>query len=756
MITRSTVSIIKACASKAALYSRSANTSVAKTNAIAQTSNKLQAVNKKPRNKLAFVIIASALSFSSFNAISSASNASSVYDAGAPEANATHQHTPSRPLVLDYADVFELEYAASPTFHPSKEMLVYERRSMDVMNDRTKVQLWTYDLKTEQHLPLLADGNSYYAPNFSQDGEQLAYLSTQDGKPQIFVSWLQSNRHAKLSNLPSSPSNLAWSPDGKSIAFTMFTETEGNSIFKDMPKMPKGAQWAGTAKYIDTTQYRSDGAGFNTPGKQQIYVISTEGGTPRQVTNDAFNNAGQLSWSHDGKSLYFSANRDENWELQPYESNIYNVDVASGTIEPITVVNGPESTPLISPNGKYLAYQWVNDRKLSYQVNQIMLQQLGSDSAAKSLTPELDRQIDSVQWANDSKGLYYSYLDHGETKLAYVSVSGKTKKLPARLGSQALGRPYTSGEFDVSAKGTIVYTINDNQRPADLAVMSKDKNPKRLTALNEDALGHLNLAKVEAIEVVSSVDQRNIEAWIAYPPHFDASKQYPLILEIHGGPHAAYADTFSMEVQLMAAKGYVVIWSNPRGSSSYGEDFANLIHHNYPSEDYNDLMDVVDVTVAKGFIDDKNLFITGGSGGGVLTAWSIGKTNRFAAAVVAKPVINWLSFALTADAYPFFTQYWMEDMPWNISEKLWARSPLSLVGNVSTPTMLLTGEVDYRTPMSETEQYYQALRLRQIESAMVRIPGASHGIASRPSHLIQKVGNIVAWFEKYRTKEVTE
>jgi dipeptidyl aminopeptidase/acylaminoacyl peptidase len=208
-----------------------------------------------------------------------------------------------------------------------------------------------------------------------------------------------------------------------------------------------------------------------------------------------------------------------------------------------------------------------------------------------------------------------------------------------------------------------------------------------------------------------------------------------------------------MEIQLMAAKGYVVVWSNPRGSSSYGEEFGNLIHHNYPSKDYNDLMDVVDAVIAKGYIDTNNLFITGGSGGGVLTAWSIGMTDRFAAAVVAKPVINWVSFALTADAYPYFSQYWMADKPWNIADKLWKRSPLSLVGNVTTPTMLLTGEADYRTPISESEQYYQALRLQGIDSAMVRIPGASHGIASRPSRLIQKVGNILAWFERYKTSD---
>ncbi|MBF7073075.1 S9 family peptidase [Glaciecola sp. MH2013] len=660
---------------------------------------------------------------------------------------------------LDYQDVFELEYAASPVFHPKREMLVYERRSMDIMQDRMRVQLWAVDLSSKQHTPLLADEHSYTSPKFSPTGDRLAYLSAKSGSQQIYVHWLAQNRSAKLSNLQHSPSNITWSPDGKTIAFTMFTPSKAESLFTEMPQQPKGASWAGSAKYIDSTQYRSDGAGFNQAGNSQVYILSSEGGTPRQLTFGAYNHNGPLSFSKNGKSIFFSANRNKDWELLPLESDIYKVDIASSQLTKTTHSSGPESSPMLSPDGKYLAYQWVNDRKLSYQVNQIMLQASNSNDGsseskanARSLTPQLDRQIGAMKWAKNSKGLYFSYIDKGKTKLAYVSTAGKLKTLAAELGSQALGRPYTSGEFAVSNDGEVVYTINNPQRPADLALMKKRGKPELLTQLNEDVFTGTALASVEKLPVLSSIDQLEIDAWIAYPPHFDKSKNYPIILEIHGGPHAAYASTFSMELQLMAAKGYITVWSNPRGSSSYGEDFGNLIHHNYPSQDYNDLMDVVDAAIAKGNVDTRNLFITGGSGGGVLTAWSIGKTDRFAAAVVAKPVINWLSFALTADAYPFFTQYWMEDMPWNISEKLWARSPLSLVGNVKTPTMLLTGEADYRTPMSETEQYYQALRLQKIPSAMVRIPGASHGIASRPSHLIQKVGNIVAWFDKYKSE----
>jgi acylaminoacyl-peptidase len=234
------------------------------------------------------------------------------------------------------------------------------------------------------------------------------------------------------------------------------------------------------------------------------------------------------------------------------------------------------------------------------------------------------------------------------------------------------------------------------------------------------------------------------------PPGFDPAKTYPMILEIHGGPHSAYGPNYSTEAQLFAAAGYVVLYTNPRGSTSYGEQFANEIDLAYPGFDYDDLISGVDAVINQGYVDPEQLFVTGGSGGGVLTAWIVGKTDRFRAAVVAKPVINWASFVLTADRNYFFATTWFDAPPWEDYESYWARSPLSLVGNVSTPTMLLTGESDYRTPMSETEQYYQALKHRGIDTLMVRIPGASHSIYARPSNLIAKVNNILAWFDRYR------
>ncbi len=656
--------------------------------------------------------------------------------------------------VLQYQDAFNLEFPASMQFI-NDDTLIYSRQSMDIMTDGRSTKLWQIDLDDGSHTPFLTSEGNIGQATLSPDKSKLAYTRSVDGKSQLFVYHLTLQKSVQLTNVNASPRGITWSNDGSQLAFSMFTPASTKPLFTDMPAKPKGANWADNSRYIDSTRYRADGAGFLPGGFNQIFILPVDGGTPRQLTKGEFPNGGTLSFSKDDEWIFYSSPGNEDYSLNPLSSDIFKVNTTSGDIEQVTSLVGPESTPKLSPNGKWLAFTHVNDRKLSHQVSTLNVLNLETNDITV-LTPSLDRGIGQFEWQDNSKALVFSYEDHGNVKLANVTLSGNFSPMDVAIGGQSFGRPYTSGEFALSEDGDIVYTTASVSTPADIALYRKGKEDKVLTQLNNDALGHLTLARVEAISVKSSVDDITIDAWIAYPPHFDSSKTYPLILEIHGGPHAAYGPHFSTEIQLMAAQGYVVVWANPRGSSSYGEDFGNLIHHNYPSQDYNDLMDVVDQVIANGSIDEKNLFITGGSGGGTLTAWSIGKTDRFAAAVVAKPVINWMSFALTADAYPYFSQYWMPQMPWEIADELWQRSPLSLVGNVTTPTMLLTGEADFRTPMSETEQYYQALKLQGVDAAMVRIPGASHGIASRPSRLIQKVGNIVTWFERYKTEEDVE
>jgi dipeptidyl aminopeptidase/acylaminoacyl peptidase len=274
---------------------------------------------------------------------------------------------------------------------------------------------------------------------------------------------------------------------------------------------------------------------------------------------------------------------------------------------------------------------------------------------------------------------------------------------------------------------------------------------RRLTQLNAGLFADKTLAAVRPLAVTSSFDGRPIDAWLALPPGFDAAQKYPLILEIHGGPYAAYGPVFSTDVQLYAAAGYVVLYANPRGSTSYGQEFANFIHHRYPSEDYDDLMSAVDAAIAQGYVDPRRLYVTGGSGGGVLTAWIVGRTDRFRAAVTQKPVINWASTVLTTDIYTYMPKYWFSKLPWEDPEAYWKLSPLSLVGSVKTPTLVLVGDQDFRTPVSDSEQYYQALQLKGVPTGLVKVPGASHGgLTARPSQSAAKASAILAWFERYR------
>ena len=292
-------------------------------------------------------------------------------------------------------------------------------------------------------------------------------------------------------------------------------------------------------------------------------------------------------------------------------------------------------------------------------------------------------------------------------------------------------------------------TLGDTTKPTELGIIDRLGRVKVITHLNRLLHDTVRLATVEEHTVKSGFDKREIQYWVMRPPNFDSAKSYPMILQIHGGPWAAYGPQFAANNQLYAAAGYVVVYGNPRGSTGYGAEFAHTIDFNFPSRDYDDLMDMVDATIAMGFVDKDRLYVTGGSGGGTLTTWIVGKTDRFRAAVAVNPVINWTTSALTSDVDKLIASYWFTDLPWENSNDYWSYSPLSLVGNVTTPTMLMTGEEDWRTPIWEAEQYFNALQIEDVDTALVRVPGASHWIEYRPSQLIAKVNAILAWFERY-------
>ena len=649
------------------------------------------------------------------------------------------------------SDLFALQYAADPQIRPDGRAVAYVRVTNNVMTDRAQQSIWLIDLDNGIQTPVVTGGGSHSSPRWSADGKRLAYVSTNEaGSSQLYVRWMQTGQAAKLAELVDAPGNLSWSNDGSTIAFTMFAPDEKSKL-GEAPAKPEGAQWAEPLQVITDLTYRADGAGYLRPGYTHVYVISADGGAPRQITFGAFNEQGSPSWSADGKFIYVSGNRNDDWRRDPVNSEIYQVSVASGAITALTKRVGPDNTPAVSPDGSKIAFLGFDDKLLGYQNTRLYVMDRDG-SNAHSLTDQLDRTVDDLQWAADGRSLYIRYDDKAITKVARVQLNGRIDPVAQGLVGGGLDRPYTGGSFTVASNGAVAFTAGTTHRPADISVV-RNGRVQQLTHLNEGALGDKTLGEVNALPVKSSLDQRPVDAWLVMPPNFDTSKKYPLILEIHGGPFAAYGPIFSTDDQLYAAAGYAVLYTNPRGSTSYGEEFANLIHHDYPNHDYDDLMSAVDAAIAQGHVDPDNLFVTGGSGGGVLTAWIVGKTGRFKAAATQKPVINWASTTLTTDMYTYMPKYWFAKMPWEDPEGYWKRSPLSLVGAVTTPTLVVVGEKDYRTPVSDSEQYYQALQLRGIPTALVKVPGASHGgIAARPSQSAAKASAILAWFEKYRGK----
>lgn len=647
------------------------------------------------------------------------------------------------------SDLFSLEWASDPQISPDGRTIAYVRESNDIMTDKARPTIWLVDVATGQQHPLLAGSGSYFSPRWSPDGARLAYVAAEGASPQLYVRWMSSGESAKITGLPNSPSSLAWSPDGKRIAYSIQVPDEEPTLGKAPPK-PDGAKWADPLQVIDKVTYRFDSAGYLKPGYRQIFWVPADGGAPTQLTFGATNAGGQVSWAPDGRSIFFSADLSPNWQREPLQSEVYRVSIEGGAPVALTSREGPDNSPVVSPDGRHIAWTGFDDKHLGYQNSRLYVMNVdGSDK--HMLTGSLDRSVGSPAWSGDSRSIFVQVEDRGVNKVERVGLDGSIHEIASDMGFGEIDRPYAGGDFSVSRNGVVALTSGDPLHPNQVAVASA-KGVRRLTNLSSSLLDSKALGQVQKLPVASEFDKRPIDAWMVTPPDFDATKKYPLILEIHGGPFSAYGPQFSTDDQLYASHGYVVVYSNPRGSTSYGEEFANQIDKAYPGHDYDDLMSVVDAAIATGHVDQNNLFVTGGSGGGVLTAWIVGKTDRFRAAATQKPVIDWASWGLTADIAGFSSPYWFAKRPWEDPMGYWQRSPLSLVGNVKTPTLVVVGSEDYRTPDSEAEQFYEALQLRDIPTMFVRVPGAGHEtLTDRPSQSAAKASAILAWFDRYRT-----
>ena len=650
--------------------------------------------------------------------------------------------------VFDRMDVFGLQWVSNPQISPHGESVVYQRNSMDVMTDKATSRLWMINSDGSGHAPLSGHDVTESGAAWSPDGSRIAFISKSTNGAEIFVYWIKNGKTARLTQLERSPRGLSWSPDSKQIAFSMLVP-DAPPVLVSPPAKPKGAEWADEPRVTTRLKYERDGSGYIETGFNQYFVVSGEGGVARQVTDGKFRHTGMPQWSADGQSLVFSGNRNEDWEHEYTNSEIYTVSVASGEVVALTNRFGPDNAPVVSPDGKRIAYVGFEDKIRTYQLTKIQVMN-ADGTEQRELLADLDRSVSGLAWNKSSDGIYFQYDDHGDTKIAFTTLSGKMRDLASNLGGTTIGRPYGSGSFSVARTGRIAYTHVTPYRPAELAIVDGRRNATAVvTALNKDWQDFRDLGEVKAIWYKSSVDGRDIQGWVVTPPGYDDAKDYPLLVENHGGPISNYGARFSPEIQLYAAAGYVVFYPNPRGSTSYGEAFGDLLYNNYPGDDYQDVMDGVDALIESGVAQEGSLYVTGGSAGGIMTAWTIGKTQRFRAAAVIKPIMNWMSKTLTADNYYGYANYRYEGQPWENMQGYLKFSPISLVGNVETPTLVMVGTADMRTPISEAKQLYNALKIRGIDTALVEVTGAPHNIARRPSQLITKIDHILAWFAKY-------
>ena len=580
---------------------------------------------------------------------------------------------------------------------------------------------------------------------WSPDGSKIAFIKK--GEPngtQIFIKYLGvEGEPTQITKLEKSPSSMEWSPDGKFIAFLMHVSSEAALDPIGVPERPKGATWTKGPQVIDQVDYSQDRVGFLERGFRQIFVVPSEGGTARQITFGEFDDiSGGISWLKDSESIVFSSYQKEDAEYARGQSNLYSVNINNLNLIELTSREGTESSPTVSPDGSKIAFVGSTWTKNFYHDRKMYVMDIDG-SNLRCITESLDQTPSPGVWGKNSSGVYFNVREFGQSNVYHADIKGKVKKI-------------TNGNHMLTMNDLVgsdaVATWTDPANPSDIISFSIDKPNKinRLTDVNKDIFYNVDFGEVEEI-TYKSVDEKYVQGWIVKPPNFDSNKKYPLVLRIHGGPHSMYHVGFNYNFQLHAAQDQVVLYTNPRGSTGYGYDFANAIQNAYPGNDYDDIMYGVDEVISRGYIDENRMYVYGGSGGGVLTSWIVGKTDRFAAASVNYPVTNWFSFVGTTDGATWY--YNFKNYPWEDPSEHIKRSPLMYVANVKTPTMLMCGEEDLRTPISQTEEYYQALKMNKVPTVMIRFKDEYHGTSSKPSNFLRTHGYINAWFDKHSVRK---
>lgn len=679
----------------------------------------------------------------------------------------------AEPQTFNAESLLGWRFVGDPRVSPDGRRIAYVHASVNRDQDSYDRDLWIAENGAAAR-QLTTGTHDDDSPRWSPDGRRLAFASNRSGKRQLHVLEFPGGEPWQLTMDAEGVGAFAWSPDGKQIAFASHTALAGDAGFEPQnnESQVKDDTRAKPPFVTERLIYRFDGApGYRDVKCNQIWIVATDRG-PRQaaqrLTSGALD-AGDPVWSIDGKRIYFSAVRRDDADYEPDDTEIFSVAVDDGSmLTPLTQHRGPDDDPLPSPDGKWIAFTGYDEKEppLSSSVtNLYVMRPDGTDR--RQLAVDFDRNVgevmladvaaprtggDRIAWSADSRRLLFVAADRGQDHLYEVEI-GSGNFAPLTRFRQGDLR-----EFSVSRSGSVAATFSSPTRPASIYTFALQaaggKAWREVSDLGDGMTAAGGFSEYEEIWF-DSFDGQRIQGWIVKPPEFDPARRYPTVLYIHGGPHAMYGTGFFHEFQMLVRSGFMVLITNPRGSTGYGGEFANVIQYRYPGDDFRDLMTAVDVLIKRGYSDPDRLGVAGGSGGGLLTSWTVGQTDRFAAAVVERAVTNWHSFVGTSDLNYWFVRRWFRDFPWRDSADYLARSPLMHVDNVKTPVLVIHNEQDYRTALDQGLQFYAALKMQKKPAKLAVFPQSSHGMSreGRPSQRVSRLNLIEGWFaEKLEQK----